>query len=292
MAVTNLQALKGKGMRNMSESGSGEPNEDHVEASSSGDDTDNQQGFDEPELGYEPGKQPDVYLDIPLLKVDEISLEVEDLHARVSLHAEVVDLLKLNVGVDATLGRVSVEIKGVEAQAMLKVRLDNVAAILNRVLTTIDRNPQILEHVTRGLESASRGVGEGAGEAVKQIGHGAGGAVDDLGQGAGETVKQVGHSTGRAAEDLGHGAGETVEEVGESTGGAVKEIRHGVAPEDDMGEDTACPVKGGQRARRGETEGRGRRGDRTDTSTDRRATDAPRRESRERPRTTKRDRNQ
>ena len=85
---------------------------------------------------------PDVFLDVPLLKVDEIDLEVEDLRAHVSLQAEVLDLLKLNVGVDATLGRVQLNIKGVEAQAQLRVRLDEVGSIIARVLDSVDRNPQ------------------------------------------------------------------------------------------------------------------------------------------------------
>ncbi|MEV0704149.1 hypothetical protein AB0I53_40385, partial [Saccharopolyspora sp. NPDC050389] len=149
----------------MSEGASEEPGEDRFEVEPEDGDTDEQQSYDELELGGEANEPPDVFLDIPVLKVDEISLEVEDLRARVSLQAEVLDLLKLNVGVDAALGRVALEIKGVEAQALLKVRLDNVAAILDRVLKTIDRNPQILEHVTRGVESAAKGIGEGAGEA-------------------------------------------------------------------------------------------------------------------------------
>ncbi len=86
------------------------------------------------------GEEPDVLLDVPVVKVDEITFEVEELRARILLQAEVLDLLKLNVGADVFIGHVGLEIKGVEAQALLKVRLDNVARILDRVLTTIDRN--------------------------------------------------------------------------------------------------------------------------------------------------------
>ncbi|WP_046472504.1 hypothetical protein, partial [Allosalinactinospora lopnorensis] len=119
-------------------------------------------------------EQPDVLLDVPVVKVDEIQLEVENLRARVSLQAEVLDLVKLNVGADVQLGRVGLTIKGVEAQALLKVRLDNVSSIIERVLQTIDENPQILEHVTRGLESTLKDVGGGAGQAVGELGRGAG----------------------------------------------------------------------------------------------------------------------
>lgn len=173
---------------------------------------------------------PDVYLDVPVLKVDEINLDVEDLHARVSLQAEVLDLLKLNVGVDANLGHVGLDIKGVEAQALLKVRLDNVSAILDRVLKTIDRNPQILEHITRGVESAARNVGEGAGEAARQVGEGVGEAVEEVGEGTAGAVEQVGQGASEAAQDVGqageavHDVGEAVHDVGEATGEAAEDV--------------------------------------------------------------------
>jgi hypothetical protein len=51
------------------------------------------------------------------LRVDEISLEVQDLRARVALQADVLSLLTLHVGVEAELGRVQLTIKGVEASA-------------------------------------------------------------------------------------------------------------------------------------------------------------------------------
>ncbi|MFE3824267.1 hypothetical protein [Streptomyces sp. NPDC059092] len=169
----------------------------------------------------------DVYLDVPVLNIDEIHLDVQDLRAHVSLQAEVLDLLKLNVGADVALGSVDLDIKGVEAQAQLKVRLHNVATIVNRVLTTVDRNPQILEQLSRGLGQAVEEVGTGAGDAVKEIGGGAGEAVEDVGHGAGEAVEDVGHGAGEAVEDVGHGAGEAVEDVGHGAGGAVQDIGEG-----------------------------------------------------------------
>jgi hypothetical protein len=49
--------------------------------------------------------EPDVIVDIPIVKVDEIHFELDDLEARVALHAEVLDLVKLSVGVNAQLGK-------------------------------------------------------------------------------------------------------------------------------------------------------------------------------------------
>jgi hypothetical protein len=149
------------------------------------------------------GGEPDVLLDVPELRVEEISLEVQDLQARVSLQADVLELLKLHVGVDAELGSVQLTIKGVEAKVLLKVHLDNVARILDRVLTTIDNNPEIVERLVEHLGEAVEGVGSGAGRAVGDLGASAGSAVEEVGAGAGTAVGEVGESAGTAVEELG-----------------------------------------------------------------------------------------
>src|SRR5918998_5603658 len=127
--------------------------------------------------------EPDVLLDVSEVRVDEISLEVEDLRARVALQADVLQLLKLHVGVEAELGRVQLTIKGVEAQALLKVRLDNVARIIDRVLTTIDNNPAIVERLTEQMGTVPEGAGTGAGRAVGDLAAGTGSGVDGPGGG-------------------------------------------------------------------------------------------------------------
>lgn len=78
---------------------------------------------------------PDVYLEIPNLRVDEILLEVDNLEVHLALDARVANLVSLKAGVDASIGSVKLEIRGVEAEAYLTVRLDNVKAILDRTLT-------------------------------------------------------------------------------------------------------------------------------------------------------------
>ncbi len=168
--------------------------------------------------------QSDVLLDVPVLKVEEIHLEVEDLSARVSLQAEVLSLLKLHVGADVRLGRVSLDIKGVDAVAQLKVRLDQVAAIIGQVMTTIDNNPQILSDLTRGVGEAVGEVGRGASEAVGEVGRGAGAALEEVGEGAGSTLESVGEGVEEAVGDLGRGAGRAVEDVVEDTGGIVEDV--------------------------------------------------------------------
>lgn len=169
-------------------------------------------------------EDPDVVLDVPTLQVEEINLEVEDLRARVSLQAEVLDLLKLNVGADVELGKVQLTVKGVEAQALLKVRLDNVAAIIERVLETIDNNPEIIRSVTDAVGSAAREIGSGAGTALGEVGQGAGGAVQQVGQGAGTAVGELGGSAGQALEGVGQGAGAATGALGEAAGRTVENV--------------------------------------------------------------------
>ena len=85
---------------------------------------------------------PDVVLDVPTLNVEEIDLEVEDLQVRVSIQAALADLVQINVGLEAELGEVKLGVKGVEAQAQLKARLDNVRAIFSEVLASLQHSPQ------------------------------------------------------------------------------------------------------------------------------------------------------
>src|SRR3712207_7346016 len=56
----------------------------------------------------------------------------------------------------------------------------------SRVLTTIDRNPQIVERLVEGVSSAVEDIGAGAGSAVRDIGAGAGSTLEELGPGRSE----------------------------------------------------------------------------------------------------------
>jgi hypothetical protein len=164
-------------------------------------------------------QQPDVVLDVPLLKVDEIHLEVDSLRAHVSVLAEVLNLLRLQVGVDATLQKVSLDIKGVEAVAVLKARLDNVAAIIDRVMTTIDNHPEIVGELASGLGTALGGLGQRSGEALEGVGEGAGSAVQSVGGEVSDAAGEVGRGAaeaGGAAED--NGLGRVAGGTGRSTG--------------------------------------------------------------------------
>ena len=177
-----------------------------------------------------PEGEPDVLIDVPVVKVDEIDLEVDDLRAQVAVLAEVQDLVQLSVGADVRLGKVELKIEGVEAQALLKARLDNVTAILARVLTSLDRNPELLQSVGRAVEEVGGGARKtlaGAGEAVEDVGSGAKGAVKDIGQGAGQATGQIGQGASQGVAQIGQGAGQAVGDVGQGAGQAVGQVGQG-----------------------------------------------------------------
>jgi hypothetical protein len=162
------------------------------------------------ETGGHPSTEPDVLLDVPQLRVDEIVLDVEDLRAHVSVQADVLNLLRLSVGADVQPGGVHLEIKGVEAQVLLKVRLDKVAEIINRVLSTSDRNPELVGQIVPSL-----------GEAAGELGEAAGGALDELGGVAGEVAPGLGSAVTETIGDSTERVGTTAEEA--TAGGPERE---------------------------------------------------------------------
>jgi hypothetical protein len=96
----------------------------------------------------------DVILEIPELSVDSIGLTVSDVRAHVALDANAMNLVQLTAGVDVGIKKVQLGIVGVLAEVYLYVDLDNVAKIVNRVVQTLDRNPQILIQVLKTVDTA------------------------------------------------------------------------------------------------------------------------------------------
>ncbi len=96
----------------------------------------------------------DVILEIPELSVDSIGLTVADVKAHVALDANAMNLVQITAGVDVGIKKVQLGIVGVLAEAYLYVDLDNVAKIVNRVVQTLDRNPQILIQVLKTVDTA------------------------------------------------------------------------------------------------------------------------------------------
>ena len=184
-------------------------------------------------------EEPDVLLDVPVLKVEELTLTVEGLRAHVAVLAELADLVKLSVGADVELDKVELQIKGVEAQALLKVRLEQVRLILDKALTTIGENPEILQSLVRTVDrtvgevggAAREAVGEGGavsklaggvGEATQRVGDAAGQAVGQVGQTANQAVEQATEQAGRLLEETANEAGQTVQRVLDESGSIVE----------------------------------------------------------------------
>jgi hypothetical protein len=149
----------------------------------------------------------DVLLDVSELEVDRIKLTVRDLRAHVSVVAELASLVNLQVGVDARLAEVELEIEGVRAKVLLKVRLDDIRAILRHALDTVAEHPEILRILTRALNELVEGL---LGDAL--------GTLEGLLEGleVGETVDEL--LKGRL-EDV----RDTLQEILSQAGGQVEE---------------------------------------------------------------------
>jgi hypothetical protein len=107
----------------------------------------------------------------------------------------VANLLNLVAGVQVSIDKVNIEIKDVNARAELKVRLENTYNILDRTLTTLDENPELIKGA---LDSADTAVQEAG-----QVGKGAtqsGGALSELSSGVGDTLGNIGDVVSRVAE--------------------------------------------------------------------------------------------
>jgi pyruvate/2-oxoglutarate dehydrogenase complex dihydrolipoamide acyltransferase (E2) component len=151
------------------------------------------------------GDAPDLTLDVPSLGVEELNLDVENLRARVSLHAELADMVKLSIGVEADVDKVKLEAKGVEVQLLLKAGLDNVRAILTQALDALDNNSGILEDLLQSSkETSGRALEGGGGPIAATPEQEAGGGAEDPEphqEDAGEPVAT--DAARRKAEELG-----------------------------------------------------------------------------------------
>jgi hypothetical protein len=172
----------------------------------------------------------DVYVDAPVVKVDEIKFELDDLRVHLAVLAEAGHFVQLHAGAAARLGNVELDIQGVETQALLEARLDNVTKILGRVLTTLDRNPELLQSVGEALGDVGGGardlLGE-TGDLVKSAGEGAGSAVEDVGQGAGKGVAGIGQGAQQGVQGLGQGVQQGVEGIGKGAGQGLQNVGQG-----------------------------------------------------------------
>jgi len=138
---------------------------------------------------------PDVLLDVPNLSVDTLVIEVDKLTANLSLDARVANLVVLKAGVDVSVDKVSIRIKGVQATALLIVRLDNVRAIIEKTLTTLENNPQLVDRLLSTVDNAVNTVGDVALTALQP-----GGVISQTVNTLGQTVQRTLDATGNIVE--------------------------------------------------------------------------------------------
>ncbi|TWJ24681.1 hypothetical protein [Micromonospora endolithica] len=181
----------------------------------------------------EAGAEPDVLLDISEVSVDSIRLAVDGLDAELSLRARLADLLQLDAGVRVHLEGVELDVSGVHAEALLKVRLEKVVAILERALTSIDRNPEILADLS---PTRTAPVGEVAQRAATQ-GAEIAASASRRGRPAREFRARSEPEVGGATDDLGQQVGAIGVDAGEGR-------RPGAAPGATVGGDEAAGDRG------------------------------------------------
>jgi pyruvate/2-oxoglutarate dehydrogenase complex dihydrolipoamide acyltransferase (E2) component len=179
------------------------------------------QNYDEDDAALN-GKIPDVFLDSQLVNLKDLNFEVDHLRAKVALFTKVHDLVELSAGIDANLGNAKLSLESGDVRSLLKVRLDNVTAIVDRALTTIDRTPQIVQEIASGV-----GSGQGAGSAVEDVGGAqvlskttdeAGRTVRRVADGNGSIVEQTLAESGEVSEEAVVGVADMAGEAGEEKG--------------------------------------------------------------------------
>lgn len=164
------------------------------------------------------GDQPDVLLDIPNLSVGDLTIEVANLEAHIALDARLANLLKLTAGADVNIDQVRIQLKDVQATATLVVRLDNVRAIIERTLQTLDNNPQLVTQLLNTVNTTVGTVGGVANNAVGTVGGIATnllqrGQVLDLARAGLTEVSRAAGSQGQTVVRARNGAGQLIEVI-------------------------------------------------------------------------------
>lgn len=184
------------------------------------------------EAGQNP---PDVVLDVPNLSVEQLTIEVNNLRVNLALEARLANLLHLSAGANATIDNVRIDLRGVRAQATLLVRLDNVRAIIERTLQTLDNNPQIVSQLLSTVDNAVGTVGSVANNTVGSVGALAGGllrngAVLDLARAGLTEVGRTLNSAGQTVRRVTDRSGNLIEVVTDTANRVVSSRRIGSAP--------------------------------------------------------------
>lgn len=169
----------------------------------------------------QPGPPPalqayDVVVSVPNLCVERIHLQVDNLTAHLALDAAVANLVSVQAGADVDIGEVSVEIRGVHAQALLLVDLDNVVGVIDRTLTFVDNHPEIVTQLTGTVQRTVGTVGSVANTALQP-----GGVVDRTVGVVGQTLNNVTQPGGVLTQTV-NTLGQTVQTTLDQTGNLVE----------------------------------------------------------------------
>jgi hypothetical protein len=181
----------------------------------------------------------DVVLEVPELSVDSIGLTVADLRATLSLDANAANLVSISAGADVSIERVELEIVGVLAQAFVYVDLDNVARIIDRVVATLDNNPQLLTQLLSTVDQAVGTVGGVANTALQP-----GGVVENAVGTVGQTLNNVTQPGGLLTQTV-NTVGQTVQVTLGTTGNLLErtlDTAGNVVNTRTLGQITSLPV--------------------------------------------------
>jgi hypothetical protein len=158
----------------------------------------------------------DVVLEVPDLHVDSIVLKVDSLTARVSLNAKVADLVRLSAGADVRIDKVELRVEGVLAEVYLYVDLDNVAKVVDRVVTTLENNPEIVTGLLATVDQTVNTVGDVANQALRP-----GGPVTRTLDAVGQTVNNLTRPDGLLSQTV-NTLGQTLLRTVDTTGRLVE----------------------------------------------------------------------
>ena len=152
----------------------------------------------------------DVVLDIPNLCVQNIHLKVDTVTAKVNLDARISNLVHLSAGADVFIGDVDLTIRGVRAQALLLVDLDDVYHIVDNTLTFVDNHPEVVQQLGSTLQNTGAAVGGTVGSVLGSV---QGLLLGSSRNGAGQLVQRlVDKASGKILERTLSSAGKTVAE--------------------------------------------------------------------------------
>ncbi len=143
---------------------------------------------------------PDVLLNVPQLSVGRIELDVDNLKADINLNANVASLVSINAGVALSIQKVNLTIVDLQAELELIVRLGHLVDIVNRVFSSLDLNPLLintLNNVTSALQPVIGAV-DGLLGSITQGGTQLSFLVDNLGN----IVQQVVGANGSPASNI------------------------------------------------------------------------------------------